>query len=510
MSRINSNINSLIAQRILTQNNKQLTTTLERLSTGYQINRGADDPAGLIASEKLRVDKAGIASGLNNAQRADQIVNIAEGGLQEISSLLTELQSLVGDTSNDAGLSTEEKAANQDQVDQILQTIDRIASTTSFQGTKLLNGAYDFDVTSVNAGVSDYTIKGATIDNANVKVNVIITASAQQAGLYLSTGGTLDLTASSDRVVFELAGNKGSKEFSFASGTTLADVVTSVNAFKSVTGVSAATLAATAGTGVVFKSTAFGSEQYVSLNIKDDGNLTGNVVTLSSTNENVVSTTAGNRTALTAVTAAIKDTGQDIGAIVNGVTARGTGKTLSVSNQALNLSLTLTTAAARTIGSLGGASGALTITGGGAKFNIGPTVDVGNQVRLGIGNVAARELGAATVSGAIYNLDDLGSGGLLNLVDGNLEGAQSVVSKAVDSVSSLRGSLGAFQKFTIGSTINALGVALENTSAAESAIRDTDFAQATADLTRSQILVQAASSVLSISNAQPQNVLKLL
>jgi flagellin len=77
-------------------------------------------------------------------------------------------------------------------------------------------------------------------------------------------------------------------------------------------------------------------------------------------------------------------------------------------------------------------------------------------------------------------------------------------------VSQLRGRLGAFQKFTIGSTINSLGVAFENASAAESAIRDTDFAEATADLTRSQILANSATTVLANANASPQAVLSLL
>ena len=95
MSRINTNINSLIAQRILGQQNFRLTKSLERLSTGLAINRGSDNPAGLIASEKLRADKVSLASALDNPERADQIVNIADGGLQEISTLLIEIQSLV-------------------------------------------------------------------------------------------------------------------------------------------------------------------------------------------------------------------------------------------------------------------------------------------------------------------------------------------------------------------------------------------------------------------------------
>src|SRR5688572_16212390 len=116
MSRINTNTSSLLSQRILTQNQNSLTKTMERLSTGLKINRGADNPAGLIASEKLRSEKTSITAALGNAQRADQVVNIAEGGLQEVNALLLDVQSLVGESANDAGLSDAERSANQLQI----------------------------------------------------------------------------------------------------------------------------------------------------------------------------------------------------------------------------------------------------------------------------------------------------------------------------------------------------------------------------------------------------------
>ena len=90
-----------------------------------------------------------ISAAINNAERASQVVNVAEGGLQEISSLLVELQSLVGENANEAGVSGEEKAANQLQIDSILQTIDRVANSTSFNGVKLLNGNFDYTTSNV-------------------------------------------------------------------------------------------------------------------------------------------------------------------------------------------------------------------------------------------------------------------------------------------------------------------------------------------------------------------------
>jgi len=498
MSRINNNVSSLIAQRVLGQQNKGLSKSLERLSTGLRINRGSDDPAGLIASEKLRAEKTRISSALGNAERADQVANIAEGGLQEISNLLIEVQSLVSQTSSEGGLSTEEKEANQLQIDAILGTIDQIANTTSFQGTKLLNGNYDFKVEGVSASLADYNVNGAKIaQGSDVDVQTIITASAQHAGVFISAGAAaLNLTDGDSRFVIELAGTKGSRQFSFASGTTLTDAAASINNFKSITGVSAAV----SGTGIVLKTEKFGSAEFVSVDVVDDGGQAGAVLTLSTTNEDTA--TAASATAFSAVTAAIRDDGQDIGAIINGVTARGKGKTASIANDALDVSLTFTDAASSTLGTVN----ALTVTGGGAKFNIGPTVDIGNQVRLGLGNVASRKLGDE-VSGY---LTALGSGQSSNLIDGNLEDGEKIVAAAIDKVSSLRGRIGAFQKFTVGSAINALGIALENTTSAESLIRDTDFAKETANLTRSQILVQAANSTVGLATQSSQSVLSLL
>jgi len=163
MTRINTNVNSLIAQRVLNQNNQALSSSLERLSTGLRINRAADGPAGLIASQNLRAEQSGLKSAISNAERADQVANIAEGGLDEVSSLLTELQGLITTSANSAGLSSEEKDANQLQIDSILQTIDRLASSTSFQGTKLLNGNFDYDSTGVSASIDGFKINGAKL-----------------------------------------------------------------------------------------------------------------------------------------------------------------------------------------------------------------------------------------------------------------------------------------------------------------------------------------------------------
>ncbi len=487
----------MLAQRIRGQQTQSLNKSLERLSTGLAINRGADNPAGLIASEALRSEKEAITAAIGNAERADQVMNIAEGGLQEVNSLLLELQGLVGGSANEAGLSTEEKEANQLQIDSILQTIDRIASSTSFQGSKLLNGNFDFTISGQHGKISDFSINAAKLEhNTNTDVNVVVTASAQHAGLFLSVGGAVDLTASTDVFSIEIAGSLGSREFSFASGTSLADAATSINTFKATTGVSAAV----SGTGLILKSEKYGSNEFVSVDVTNAGGQAEGIYTLSTTDEDTA--IVASVTAYTAVTNPLRDAGQDVTAIINGVQATADGTTARLNTDFLDLEITLSAGGANTAGSFT----AFTITGGGAKFNLGPKVNIGNQVSIGVENVASRKLGTV----ALGFLDDLGSGKTSNVVDGNLEDGQKIVDEAIKQVSSLRGRIGAFQKNTVGATIRSLGVALENTSAAESSIRDTDFASETAELTRTQILVQASTNILAISNSAPNSVLSLL
>ena len=139
MSYINTNVSGVIAVNNLNKNNASLQTSLERLSTGYRINSGKDDLAGLIAAQSLAAEQQATTTAISNAQLANNIIETAEGSLSEVSSLLVSLQGLVGNAANSAGLSQDEKDADQLQVDLILSTVNRISNSASFQGVKLLN-----------------------------------------------------------------------------------------------------------------------------------------------------------------------------------------------------------------------------------------------------------------------------------------------------------------------------------------------------------------------------------
>jgi len=504
MSRINTNIQSLIAQRVLGGNNQSLNTSLERLATGVKINRGKDDPAGLIASENLRSEIRATNSAISNAERADQVVNIAEGGLQDVSSLLNELQGLVTSTASKAGLSASEKKANQLQVDSILQTIDRISGATSFQGIKLLNGNLDFKTSGIASGISDLRINAAKYTGDSLSINVNVTQSAQQAGLFLSMGGSsIDLGGATSSFVVEVRGSLGARELSFSSGTKLSAIVAAVNTFKDVTGVEAST----SSTGIRLKSTEFGSDEFVSVKVTDDGGLSSSntgIYRFDDTDFNKSNTSI----AATFANASngIRDEGQNVSATINGIQGTAAGKQLRIAGDFLDVEMTLTTSSSQTRGSIGSGGNTLTITGGGAEFQLAGRVDIAGKVSMGIQDVATRKLGNSSVG----YLSSLASGKENNLVDGDLSNAQKAVSEAVTQVSSLRGRLGAFQKNTIGATIRSLNISAENSAAAESTIRDADFATETAKLTRSQILVSASTNVLSLSNSAPQSVLQLL
>ena len=493
MSRINQNVPSMIAQRVNAGNQRLLSSALEKLSTGYRINRGSDGPAGLIISENLRGELRGIDAAIGNAQRAEQVLNIAEGGLAEISNMLIEVQSLVGQTANEAGLSAEEREANQLQIDNLLSTIDRLANSVSFQGTKLLNGNYDYTLAgnyTTADGFTDVSVNAAKLSDSgsarSVTVSVTQSARTARAGLFMNDGGTALSNGNLGAVTFEITGARGAQQFTFASATTNAAIVTAVNGFTEALGVSASL----SGGHVRIDSTGYGSDAFIRVREVANANGATNFIrdTVAATNLDDVRTVGRNATVN-----------------INGIVAVARGLTARVAMEGLDVSVSLAASGAGNINTVGGTR-TFSITGGGADFNLAPDVNLAGKVSLGIETVTSANLGDA-VTGF---LSALKSGGSANVQNGNLTKAQEILDLATKQVSSLRGRLGAFTKNVVGSTINSLGVTLENTTAAESAIRDTDFATETAAMTRAQILIQASTQALALSNQSPQAVLQLM
>ena len=483
MSRINTNVAALVSSRVLNQNNAALNKSLERLSTGLRINRGSDDPAGLIASENLRKQIGGTETAIKNAERAVTIIGTAEGSLIEISSMLVELQGLLGEAANTGGMGEEEIDANQLQVDSILNTIDRISNSTEFEGMKLLNGNKAYSTSTVSAAkIDELTVNAAKlIDGATMTVVVTRTSAADTGALYLSGDG---LGATSGMTI-QIGSGRGTTELTFATSTSQADINTAINAVKEITGVSAAV----SGGYIKMRSVDFGSNAYVSVEILS-GNSAGGDLKLQTAAAGAHTTDA-------------KDYGVDAMATVNGASATADGKKLTIRTAMLDAEIELDATAALSATDWSATFG---ITSGGADFALGSSVDAIGLESIGIQNVATTALGNSTDG----YLSTLKSGGDQSLSGDNLYTAQRIVSSAITDISKLRGRLGSFQKNTLGSTINSLRVTNENLKAAESAIRDTDFATETANLTRTQILVQASTTVLAQANYAPQSVLSLL
>ena len=349
----------------------------------------------------------------------------------------------------------------------------------------------------------------------------MVTGSAQVAGFFLSFGGaTLNLggAATDDgknsTFVIEVAGVQGSREFSFASGTAITDIVNAINSFTDVTGVRAIV----SGTGISISSPGFGSSQFTTVRVLDSGEINlavaqAGIYDYESANTNASLTTG--ETLFAVASNRKTDLGADMSATINGIRATTDGTVARINTDFLDVEIDLETGTAS--GAEAQRLGALTafrITGGGADFQLAPKVDITGKVSIGIGDLAVRNIGRADIvqtSGINeYFLSDIASGRALNVVDGDLSGAQEVVIAAIKDVTSLRGRLGAFQRNVIGSTIRSLSISFENTTAAESLIRDTDFANETSRLTRSQVLVSASTQVLALANSQPQSALQLL
>ena len=477
MARINTNVSAFIAQTNLAKSQQSLSTSLMRLSSGMRINSGADDPAGLIASESLRSEISGITQAIDNSTRASNVIATADAALGEVSNLLISIKGLAVQAANTGALSSDEIQANQLQVDSAVASITRISNSTSFAGLKLLDGSLGYITSGVaTSALHDVRIQSAQFGSAaTIPVVVNVTTSAQQAQLEFKASA---LTTS---VSLELAGNQGVQVLSFVSGTKASAIAFAVNRLSDSTGVTAAMNSATnPSSGISFMSTGYGSKQFVS------------VAVLGSTTSNFQTQTAGGSIQQ-------RVGGRDAVATVNGAQAIGDGLNISLNTSSLNLEFNLDNA-------FGLGSKSFSITGGGATFQLGAQVQTNQQVSIAIDSVSASRLG--NISDGY--LTDLVTGGTASLVSGNAAKASNIIDTAIAQVAKIRGSLGAFEKNTLETNINSLQVALENVTSSESSIRDTDFAAETSNLTRNQILVQAGTTVLSQANQTPQTVLNLL
>ncbi len=466
-----NNVGALNAQHNLGRANNSLNKSIERLSSGLKVNRGADGPAALVISEKQRSQISGLRTAIDNTEKAVSVVQTAEGALAEINTLLTKIRSLALDSANTGVNDDDALAANQAEIDNALDTIDRIANNTQFGEKKLLDGSAGLNGTVTDA---DVTFLKATTSTSAGTYAVAITTPAERARLTAGTAQTGNLAADEILTVNGVS-------ISLSSGMSRAQVQSRINEFTGQTGVTAENDPA-AATSTRLRSAQFGSAATIQ----------------------VVSNQAAAVTSSGFGTTQVSDTGVDIAGTLGGSAASGSGNILTgTAGSANGLKVSLAANSADLALSVTGAQGNVTVQDNSLTFQIGANRN--QTVEIAINKATASTLGVGVSN------NQFGSLGAIQVNSASKsQDALAVIDAAVDEITNLRGTLGAFQSNTLESTANNMRNTLENTVSAESVIRDTDFAEEISNFTNKQILVQAGSSVLSSANQTSQLILSLL
>lgn len=467
---IANNSLSQTAQNNLQRATSGFQTSLERLSSGLKINRGADGPAALVISEKQRAQIAGLKTAIDNSEKASSLVQTAEGALNEINSLLVKVRSLAIDSANEGVNDSDALAANQAEIDNALQTIDRIASNTQFGTKKLLNGEAGKTGTPTD---SDVTFLNATSDTQAGSYAINVTTAAERATVDAGAVQAGGLAADETIVVNDVS-------IDLFEGMTQAQVVDRINDFTAQTGVTADTGGASGATRLYTDS--FGANASIK----------------------VSSNTASATTSTGIGTTELNDVGVDVVASIDGNSYTGQGNVItSQGGSAKGLSISLAEDGTDATSTVSGAQGTVSVTDNSLSFQIGPNAN--QSAKITINKAESGSLGIGLAGNQFANLGEIK---VLSAAQSN--DALSIIDAAIDDVTNLRGELGAFQANTLEATANNLRATLENTINAESVIRDTDFASEISEFTRGQVLQQAGASVLSSANQVPQLVLSLL
>lgn len=465
--RINLNTAALTAHRQLAESDSSLSKTIERLSSGYKINVAADDPAGLVISEKLRAQIGGLQQAIKNAGDAVNMVKTAEAALNEVSRLLRSMRDLAVHAANTGGTDAAASAADQAQVVNALASLDKIAEETQFGQKKLLDGsAGDRAIvtgTAVTAG--DFSFASGLAEGD--VIDITITQSAAKA--FVETDNSL-------------AGGVGSAGFFYVNGVrveyvtadTEVTLAEKINAVQGQTDVYA--VADTVNHTLEFYSVNYGSAERVDLvGLSTDINSTA---TESDTGADVQAT--------------VQTGGTDVS---DATWASGAGTILTDSQ---GNTINLTTAAATSAPATAFAN-QFQVVEGALIFQVGAYA--GQLRELSIPSMFARDLAVGVVPG--QTLADL------DLVN-DPQNAIKILDEAIKQTSTVRAQLGAMQTNVFESSIRSLTIANENIASSESTIRDTDMAAEMVNLTRGQILQQAGTAMLAQANSLPQTLLKLL
>ena len=487
---INTNIASLNAQRNLSTTQTSLATSLTRLSSGLRINSAKDDAAGLAISERFTTQINGLNQATRNANDGISLSQTAESALGELTNNLQRIRELAVQSANATNSASDRTALDQ-EVQQRISEIDRIATQTSFNGRKVLDGTFGNAQFQVGANVGETIAVNLTTGMRSTQIGQIATATGSvvtanaltDAGLTIAVGtGTAVAVGAS--VAGAANGQGTDSAYSKVNAINAAGVAgLTATASNSHTGAFSTITGATSGTGTGYVSGTYtlqvnGTNIYTAQALGDGGTLTGQQV---AAQVNLFSSTTG----------------------VSASFASGSLTFTTVDGRNTNITETISLGTAGTGGAAGSGTG-IDAAQAGAAVIVRGTITLSasdNIVMTGayadIGHAATISKDTTTIS-AVNVLTVAASNTAINRID-----------SALTSVSSLRSTFGAIQN-RFESTISNLQAVSENLSAARSRIKDADFAMETANLTRAQILQQAGTAMLAQANSLPQGVLALL
>ena len=547
--RIQHNIMAMNAYRNYTNNTSALSKNLEKLSSGYKINRAGDDAAGLAISEKMRAQITGLETAQKNAKDGISLVQTAEGALTEVHDMLNRMVELADQSANGTYDNETDRANLQKEVQQLKDEINRIADSANFNGIKLLDGSMDAEgiggganmsvnfgsVTAYEAGVSnaDPTFS-VSLDGLSLKAN------ASRGSLVLNVGGqdiitlkfsgatkgsavslgSLKLSANSATlggIKYDITFSRGSLKFKMASSVMLTAGMTLNPSFEvkvgNATGASIESGLINKGTQVITSGVIGGAEKMATATFEITKDMLANGATIKIGDQTFTIDYSKSKDEATGTTIGVKDLltkdGQldnaAIDEVITRITVAGLNNALFTIGNNGNNQITLQSKTG-----LNSATYATLDTADEIKKQVAVNAPTqpGKALTLQIGDTSD-SFNRLSVSIQDMHVDSLG---IEDLDISTQAGAQSAVDKikaAINTVSSVRGTLGATQN-RLDHTINNLSVMTENIQDAESTIRDTDVADEMMAYTKNNILIQSAQAMLAQANQVPQGVLQLL
>jgi len=493
--RINTNIAAMNAHSNALLNNRELDTSLSRLSSGLRINTAADDASGMVIADSLKSQGNSLGQAIKNANDAIAMVQTADKAMDEQIKILDTIKTKATQAAAD-GQSASSRQAIQSDIVKLLEELDNIANTTSYNGLNLLSGSF----TNKQFQIGAYS-------RETVNVSIGDTTSAKIGSVRSETSKTLSAGSANQNIIFtNVDGSKttvAGVTISSSAGNGLGALAEAINKVSDVTGVKAsAVVVATASAGavqagqtgnVVINNVTIGTLKDIKAN-DSDGKLV-NAINAASTQTGVVaSLDSQGRLTLTSV--------DGRGIYATGLSgAANIGSTLETYGR-----ITLTSLNARDIVVTGGSGTRLDAVLTSATVTTQNLRSVMGNYKVSVGAAIGAYANNAQSAAAKQNGDYLGSGvttkaGAMLVMD--------IAESAMKMLDKIRAGLGSTQN-QLTSTINNISVTQVNVAAAESAIRDVDFAAESANFSKRNILAQSGSYAMSQANSVQQNVLRLL